>query len=187
MTNTMIEKLEALRASMHDDNYESFLGKERECELIDEIIKQAKAEQAEPVAWLKEWQYDMQDMKRIDFHETCEAWLNALNVKVTPLYTAPQPTPQSEPVELKKLAQDFWDAADCLRTRRTNKALADRFVGYYCDVVHKRIAPQPTPQDVIDAELGKLVRQKMQSGNNIPVSRCVITREEFDKAMKGKL
>ena len=46
-------------------------------------------------------------------------------------------------------------------------------------------APQPTPQNVIDAELGKLVRQKMQSGNDIPVSRCVVTREEYDQAMKG--
>jgi hypothetical protein len=39
-----------------------------------------------------------------------------------------------------------------------------------------------------DAELGKLVRSKMISGNSVPVSRCTITADEIeaiDKAMKG--
>lgn len=36
-----------------------------------------------------------------------------------------------------------------------------------------------------DAELGKLVRQKMTSGNDVPVSRCTITAAEIDAAIKG--
>lgn len=63
---------------------------------------------------------------------------------------------KAEPVELEKLAQDLWLAADCLRNRHTNKALANRFVGYYLDVVHKRIAPHPTPQDEKDKQIERL-------------------------------
>lgn len=37
----------------------------------------------------------------------------------------------------------------------------------------------------IDAKLGKLLREKMTSGNDVPVSRCIITRMEFDEEMKA--
>jgi len=40
-----------------------------------------------------------------------------------------------------------------------------------------------------DAEIGKLVRSKLISGNDVPVSRCYINASEvnaIDEAMKGK-
>lgn len=45
--------------------------------------------------------------------------------------------------------------------------------------------PQLSDEIVKDAAIGKLVREKMVSGNDVPVSRCVITRDEFDEAMKA--
>lgn len=81
---SIIEKLEALRASMHEDNYDSFLGKERECELIDEIIEQAKAEQertSEPFGYFKAEPFGWTDCA--DDDEGAIA-----------LYEKPQPTPQ---------------------------------------------------------------------------------------------
>lgn len=44
--------------------------------------------------------------------------------------------------------------------------------------------PPLSNETVKDAAIGKLVREKMQSGNDVPVSRCTITRTEFDEAMK---
>lgn len=35
-----------------------------------------------------------------------------------------------------------------------------------------------------DAAIGKLVRSKMISANDIPVSRCIITSDEIDEAIR---
>lgn len=42
--------------------------------------------------------------------------------------------------------------------------------------------PPLSDETVKDAAIGKLVREKMKSGNDVPVSRCIITKEEFDAA-----
>jgi hypothetical protein len=46
--------------------------------------------------------------------------------------------------------------------------------------------PPLSDETVKDAAIGKLVREKMQSGNDVPVSRCTITRAELDEAMKAE-
>ena len=46
--------------------------------------------------------------------------------------------------------------------------------------------PPLSDETVKDAAIGKLVREKMQSGNDVPVSRCTITRAEFEEAMKAE-
>lgn len=45
--------------------------------------------------------------------------------------------------------------------------------------------PPLSDETVKDAAIGKLVREKMKSGNDVPVSRCTISRNEFDEAMKA--
>lgn len=44
--------------------------------------------------------------------------------------------------------------------------------------------PPLSDETVKDAAIGKLVREKMKSGNCVPVSRCVITKDEFDELQK---
>lgn len=81
-------------------------------------------------------------------------------------------------MNIDKEFSQFFDPPDCKIVTTTSCKL---FVKHCIAQLEAELAEARK-----DAELGKLVREKMKSGNSVPVSRCVITQSEItaiDQAM----
>lgn len=114
---------------------------------LRDALRQQADQQAQPVAWLKEWadvSYpDDYDHRRVDLTPDCEAWLQAKNPKITPLFTSPPAQPQAEGMALVPV----------------------RLLRYLVDAVMGRIMLDVIERDAKLKELGKLIAASQKENN----------------------
>lgn len=93
-----------------------------------------EAQQAKPVAWLKEWSQGL--CKRVDLNPEPDAWMPS-NLKVTPLYAAPSEGAQRDAEQLADETVNDWNQ------RGLMPEMAWDFRGLVADGIRRALSRRP--------------------------------------------